>query len=205
MSVTVNIPLDSLGIKWERLWEETGNGGYVPEGELLASYNDVIREIKKVCRPAFCYEIIECEGVCDGKLTVGGITLNPGKRIAGYLEKAEKIAVYVGTAGTGFEDYCRKLNKSPYRRQKNLLSVPSRRNNFTNYRRRNDSSYFLLLPNAGTALLLPKPEKNTSCITALSETQLKKPRTASPGRQASAAAFSATSNAHFFCFRITLF
>lgn len=118
MSVTVNIPLDSLGIKWERLWEETGNGGYVPERELLVSYNDVIREIRKVCRPAFCYEILECEGVCDGKLTVGGktaaggITLNPGKRIAGYLEKAEKIAVYVGTAGTGFEDYCRELNRS---------------------------------------------------------------------------------------------
>ena len=80
------------------------------------------------------------------------------------------------------------------------ISVPSRRNNFTNYRRRNNSSNFFLLPNAGAALLLPKPEKNTSCITALSEAQLKKPRTASPGRQASAAAFSSTSNAHFFAF-----
>ena len=82
-----SIPFPELGIRWDRLWDETGNGGYVPEGDSAILFGEVREEISRICRPMYCYEIHE------GRST--------GERI---------FAIYAGTAGVEFEEYCRSLS-----------------------------------------------------------------------------------------------
>ena len=108
-AVTVNVPLESLGINWECLWNETGNRGYVPDGESLRLLDGIVGDIGRICRPVYSYGIFDCTGVSDDTVGIEGRVFSTGERIAGYLAEAERIAVYVSTAGVEFEAYCRSL------------------------------------------------------------------------------------------------
>ena len=104
-----SIPFPELGIRWDRLWDETGNGGYVPEGDSAILFGEVREEISRICRPMYCYEIHEGRSTGE-RIEIGKTILSPGKRIAGYLTEADRFAIYAGTAGVEFEEYCRSLS-----------------------------------------------------------------------------------------------
>lgn len=47
----------------------------------------------------------------EGKLKINDITLSPSKQICFYMAKAERIALFICTAGKGFTDYAKQYNK----------------------------------------------------------------------------------------------
>jgi hypothetical protein len=109
LSIKPDAIIDSLLCYESREVNETGNRKY-----LLEMTRDIMSDISQICIPQYGYEIFNVIMIADDYLEIGRATnssittiFNVGSRIASSLAGAESVAVFVSTAGNGFEEYMR--------------------------------------------------------------------------------------------------
>lgn len=71
---------------------------------------DKLAELSGICGGYVIFDSIE---ICrkEGKINIGDLTLSPQVKICGYMKNAEKLAVFICTAGGGFSRAAEKYNK----------------------------------------------------------------------------------------------
>lgn len=105
-----SITFRELGIDLGNIWSVTGNDGYVPDAQSQALFESVAGEIAAACRPEYGYAVFRSEGVDKDSIRLGGRCFHVGAIIASYLKQAEEFALFVATAGVGFEALQRRLH-----------------------------------------------------------------------------------------------
>lgn len=80
----------------------------VPQQEQLQIVDEMIAktfdELKDTTEITGGYKIVECKGIdlINGKITCSDAILNTGNKIAGYMNRAEKSALFLCTSGNRF-------------------------------------------------------------------------------------------------------
>lgn len=71
---------------------------------------ELLSEIRTVCKPKFCYSIFDSKSVGRTGLNIGGVTFTPGPIIHKALESGEKQYIIIATAGVEFDEWLHKVN-----------------------------------------------------------------------------------------------
>jgi len=101
-----------LRINPSDIYEQMGYGEATPDASTLCEMNDVIKRIKQILRPRFCF--FATEGLLnlqEDTLTVSGTSLNVGRIISRQLRGSAAFAFFVATAGIEFEYFQQQLKR----------------------------------------------------------------------------------------------
>lgn len=81
-----------------------------PNPVILELIEELLSEIRAVCKPKFCYSIFDSNPVGQNGLTIGGVVFTPGPIIYKALENGEKQYIVIATAGVEFDEWLHRIN-----------------------------------------------------------------------------------------------
>lgn len=107
---SVQLSWTDISINKEDLCLSLGQG-YVLEGDAATIFSSLERKVAGLCKPCFGYRTFDAEPMDKSCIMLEGHQLRTGHIIAPYLEKADKYALFVATAGREFEEFQKETGK----------------------------------------------------------------------------------------------
>ena len=100
---------ETLNVNPEDVYVEMGYGGALPDEQVVREVAWALEEVIQVTRPRFCYRVVK--GVLDERpprLWIGETCLEVGGVIARQLRGSEAFALFVATAGSEYDEWCKR-------------------------------------------------------------------------------------------------
>ena len=109
---TFETGFDGITLDLGEIYLAMGYRNEQPGQDVAEMVAETIRTVAPLCRPRFGYELLPVEKVTRRTISVGGGELATGTVITPFLEEAEHLAVFVATAGEGFDKWFHEVKKS---------------------------------------------------------------------------------------------
>ena len=108
-----NPTIQEIDLQSEDLFEMLHEEDRSPENPIVCEVMDVLGQVPEIADIRGGYIIFEeIERYSEtGEIRIAGQTIKTSRKICRFMEGAEKIAVFICTAGQGFTDYSNKYNK----------------------------------------------------------------------------------------------
>ncbi len=103
--------LSDLHIDYQELYILMGYGNHTPQPEIIKIIDKMLVELPEYCHPHYGYILQEAKIIDKEHLQIGQTFFNPGKIITSAMRKAEQIAVFTATLGSGFDEWNHKLRQ----------------------------------------------------------------------------------------------
>ena len=109
---TFETDFNGITLDVDEIYLALGYRDQKPELDVMEMVAAMISTVAPLCRPRFGYELLSVEKITRNTIWVGGRELLTGGVITPFLEKAEQVAVFVATAGKGFDNWFREVKNS---------------------------------------------------------------------------------------------
>ena len=108
-----NPTIQEIDLQSEYLFEMLHEDDRSPDNPIVSEVMDVLEQVSEIADIRGGYIIFEDIERCSetGEIRIAGRTIKTSRKICRFMEGAEKIAVFICTAGQGFTDYSNKYNK----------------------------------------------------------------------------------------------
>ena len=104
------IDFNDLTIPLEQIAEVMGYGQEMPDEMVMENVERILAIAAKKATPSCYYSIVDVE-LLEQSILVEGIELETKKIIAKLLKGSEKVALFLATAGLGFEQWAHELKE----------------------------------------------------------------------------------------------
>lgn len=106
------LSLSDLELRREEIYLNAGYGGQTPDPDIAEKIEKILTHAAGLCRPRIGYGIFPGSVEDIRYLSINGVKMKVGSRLAGYYAKAALYAVFVVTAGEEFDSYLHQLRES---------------------------------------------------------------------------------------------
>jgi len=109
--VHAKVPFSDLKIDRQELYLLMGYGNQVPDKPFMEQIDKMLDELSTCCTPEYGYVIHPGKRLDNSHLQISETTLQPGKIITSSLQEADSFAVFLVTAGKGFDAWNRQIQQ----------------------------------------------------------------------------------------------
>ncbi len=111
---TLDIPFHELEISRSDLLLSLSMGApdYVPDADMERAIGEASARAAGICKPRAAYRLFEPEQIGERSVRLDGRELNTGKIITPHLAGADRLAVFVATAGREFDRWLHEIKSS---------------------------------------------------------------------------------------------
>ena len=105
------VPFSDLKIDRQELFLLMGYGNQAPEKPFMEQIDQMIDELSACCTPEYGYTMHPGKRLDSEHIQIDDTTLQSGKIIASSLREAAHFAVFLATAGKGFDAWYNKIKQ----------------------------------------------------------------------------------------------
>lgn len=102
-------PLSEVPVDVRDVYELMGYGNHIPSPDIVGMVDEMLEELKTICRPHSGYILVEGEHVDRESIKIDNTILRPGKIITFALRGSEQYALFTATIGAEFDQWFSKL------------------------------------------------------------------------------------------------